>query len=96
MRLTKKIVFVILLLCLIINNGPDFSDNGKKRLFEPFRSAKPGKGAGLGLNIYYNPNKNHGGSITLNENYHEGAHFIITIPKGGSKNDGKTGTIVHR
>jgi len=75
-----------------IDNGPGFSDSIKKGMFQPFKSTKPGKGAGLGLNISYNIIRNHGGTITLNENYHKGAHLIIKIPKGDKRNDRKTNT----
>ncbi|UCH92766.1 MAG: hypothetical protein JSV88_21055, partial [Candidatus Aminicenantes bacterium] len=65
-----------------IDNGPGFNDAIKAALFEPFKSTKPGKGAGLGLNISYNIIKNHKGTITLDEDYHQGAHLIVKIPKG--------------
>lgn len=71
-----------------IDNGPGFNDNIKNRVFEPFRSSKFGKGVGLGLNISYNIIRNHGGAIILDDNFHEGAHLIINIPKGGTRNDG--------
>jgi signal transduction histidine kinase len=75
-----------------IDNGPGFNDAIKAGLFEPFKSTKPGKGLGLGLNISYNIIRNHGGTITLNENYHKGAHLILNIPKGDKRNDTKTNT----
>lgn len=75
-----------------IDDGPGFSDAVKSELFEPFKSTKPGKGLGLGLNISYNIIRNHGGSIKLNENYHNGAHLIVNIPKGDKRNDRKTNT----
>ena len=73
-----------------IDNGPGFNDAVKSGLFKPFKSTKPGKGIGLGLNITYNIIRSHGGTIALNENYHQGAHLIINIPRGGKRNDGKT------
>ena len=75
-----------------IDDGPGFSDEVKSDLFEPFKSTKPGKGLGLGLNISYNIIHNHGGSIKLNENYHNGAHLIVNIPKGDKRNERKTNT----
>jgi signal transduction histidine kinase len=75
-----------------IDNGPGFSDSIKNGIFEPFKSTKPGKGAGLGLNISYHIIRNHGGTITLNVDYHKGAHLIIKIPKGDKRNDRKTNT----
>jgi C4-dicarboxylate-specific signal transduction histidine kinase len=66
-----------------------FSDNGigipfknKNKIFDPFFSTKaPGKGEGLGLFIVWNLLKSQGGKITVDTNYKNGAHFIITIPK---------------
>ena len=77
------------------DTGPGFGDNIKSALFEPFKSSKPGKGTGLGLNISNSIIKNHGGTITLDETYRQGAHLIINIPIGGPKNDGKTNTIIN-
>jgi len=78
-----------------IDNGPGIQDSIKSVLFKPFKSSKPGKGTGLGLNISYNIIKNHGGTIFLDENFREGAHVIINIPKGGPRYDGKTNTFIN-
>jgi signal transduction histidine kinase len=79
-----------------IDTGPGFRDTIKAALFEPFKSTKKGKGFGLGLNISDSIIKNHGGTITLDENYRNGTHLIVNIPKGGPSNDGKTNTTDHR
>jgi signal transduction histidine kinase len=78
-----------------IDTGPGFSEAVIPEMFEPFKSTKPGKGSGLGLNISYHIIINHGGSIRLDENYKEGAHLIIKIPvnlerKGGLNINGKS------
>lgn len=83
MKLTEKIVFVILLLRFVFS---------RVFFFEPFKSTEPDKVAGLGLNISHNIIRNHGSTIMLNEDYHKGAHLIIKIPEGDKKNDGKTNT----
>lgn len=74
----------------IIDNGPGVPDSVKADIFQPFRSTKSGKGIGLGLHISHNIITNHGGTISLDENDQQGAHFIIKIPnenKGGLSND---------
>lgn len=70
-----------------IDNGPGFDNSIKAAMFQPFRTTKPGKGSGLGLNISYNIITNYGGTITLDDSYREGAHLIVKIPvRGGSTN----------
>jgi signal transduction histidine kinase len=85
-----------------IDNGPGFSDAVKAEMFKPFRSTKPGKGSGLGLNISYHIISNHGGTISLDETYKGGARLMVNIPaeypntntntkgKGGSTINGKS------
>jgi len=80
-----------------IDNGPGFSDEIKAAIFTPFQTTKFGKGSGLGLYISNNIIINHGGTITLNESYKEGAHLIIRIPKkGGLFNESKASTAADR
>ena len=80
-----------------IDNGPGFRDDMKAAIFAPFQTTKFGKGSGLGLYISNNIIINHGGTITLNESYKEGAHLIIRIPKkGGPFNEPKTSTTADR
>ena len=76
------------------DNGPGFDDSIKSEIFQPFKSTKAGKGSGLGLNISYNIIANHGGTITLDDNYSEGAHLIIKIPKNGGLNNASNGKSV--
>jgi signal transduction histidine kinase len=73
-----------------IDNGPGIPDAFKAGIFLPLQPGKPGSGTGLGLRISHNIFTNHGGTITLNDNYQRGTHFIINIPKelkGGRSND---------
>jgi len=73
-----------------IDNGPGVSEQYKRVLFQPFKSTKGNYGTGLGLNISQHIVSNHGGTITLDESYAQGAHFIIRIPrKGGINHDEK-------
>ena len=65
------------------DSGPGFPDAIKKRVFEPFNSAKETKGAGLGLYIAYHIVKRHGGSMVLDDTYLGGAHLIVTLPRRG-------------
>lgn len=80
-----------------IDNGPGVDEKYKKALFQPFKSTKGNQGTGLGLNISQHIISNHGGTITLNEDYTQGAHFIIRIPrKGDSNHDEKASYPGHR
>lgn len=63
-----------------IDNGPGVSPEIKKRLFEPFVSTKQEKGVGLGLYVSYKIIENHNGEILYNDDYKEGAYFIIRLP----------------
>ncbi|MCP4220726.1 MAG: HAMP domain-containing protein [bacterium] len=71
-----------------IDSGPGIGAEIKPYLFTPFKTSKVGKGTGLGLHISNNIIVNHGGTITLNEEYRDGAHLVIRIPKkGGQSNE---------
>ena len=69
-----------------IDTGPGFSPEIKKKLFIPFKTTKAGKGTGLGLYVSHNIVLNHGGSITLDDTYKQGAHLVVEIPKRGGPN----------
>ncbi|RJP71389.1 MAG: response regulator [Candidatus Abyssobacteria bacterium SURF_17] len=66
----------------------EFSDNGhgvreadRNKVFEPFFTTKEvGKGTGLGLSISYGIVKEHGGELSLDDAYHDGARFIVKLP----------------
>lgn len=66
------------------DNGPGVSPDISKRIFEPFYSTKDKNkgegGEGLGLFIVWNILKMYGGKIRIDESYHKGARFLITIP----------------
>ncbi len=65
------------------DSGPGFAPEMRENMFTPFFTTKYGKGSGLGLYISNTIIMNHGGSITLDETYKDGAHLIVRIPKGG-------------
>jgi signal transduction histidine kinase len=73
-----------------IDTGPGIRDDMKDTVFAPHKTTKLGIGAGLGLYISKNILINHGGTITLDDNYKNGAHFIVRLPqKGGPINENK-------
>ena len=59
-------------------NGIDESDLGK--IFQPFFSAKKGKGIGLGLSICNRIIENHGGKISVESKPGKGTSFRIHLP----------------
>jgi two-component system NtrC family sensor kinase len=69
-----------------IDTGPGFSPGIKKQLFVPFKTTKAGKGTGLGLYVSHHIILNHGGAITLDDTYKQGAHLVVEIPKKGDPN----------
>jgi signal transduction histidine kinase len=63
------------------------SDNGRgiekadlAKIFQPFFSAKKGKGIGLGLSICSRIIENHGGRLTVESDPGKGATFRIHLP----------------
>ncbi|MEQ2356133.1 MULTISPECIES: sensor histidine kinase [Pseudoalteromonas] len=71
----------------------EYADNGmgvpkaiKKRIFDPFVTTRRGEGgSGLGMHLVYNlVTQALGGSITLDEEFSQGAKFIITLPLSGN------------
>ncbi|MBR8843735.1 MULTISPECIES: HAMP domain-containing sensor histidine kinase [Pseudoalteromonas] len=70
----------------------EYADNGmgvpkaiKKRIFDPFVTTRRGEGgSGLGMHLVYNlVTQALGGTITLDEEFSQGAKFIITLPLSG-------------
>jgi len=67
---------------IFTDTGVGIHLNDKNKIFEPFFTTKsPGKGEGLGLFIVWNLLKIYAGKIEIDNNYNDGARFIISIPK---------------
>jgi two-component system NtrC family sensor kinase len=63
------------------DDGPGVSEEVRERLFEPFVTTKEvGKGTGLGLAVCRGLIEAAGGTITLSDDYTDGARFVITLP----------------
>jgi signal transduction histidine kinase len=71
-----------------IDNGPGVPDDVKSSLFEPFVTTKEDKGVGLGLYISYKIVGKHGGEIIYDEDYKDGAHFIVRLPVDRRREEG--------
>jgi len=63
----------------IRDTGPGIPPENKSRLFAPYFSTKR-KGTGLGLAIVARILEEHGGAVRVDEDYTEGAGFIVTLP----------------
>ncbi len=61
------------------DNGPGIPSNIREKVFQPFFTTKE-EGSGLGLSISTRIIEEHGGSLQLVSEGHEGATFIITLP----------------
>ena len=65
----------------IEDNGPGLPKEYERRLFDPFFTTKDtGKGSGLGLSISFNIIEKMGGVIIFENNYPNGAKFIVKLP----------------
>ncbi len=61
------------------DNGPGLNSEQATRAFDPFYTTKV-KGTGLGLAIAKRIVEAHGGTISLNSGYRDGAEFVIVLP----------------
>ncbi len=64
---------------IVTDSGAGMDEAQLNRLFEPFRTTKPG-GSGLGLAILYRIVEAHGGSIRVSSVKGEGTEFTIFMP----------------
>jgi two-component system NtrC family sensor kinase len=63
------------------DNGPGIAPENLKRIFNPFFTTKEvGKGTGLGLSLCYGIVSEHGGTVTAQSTFGEGAAFFIELP----------------
>lgn len=66
----------------VTDSGPGVDAAIRPHLFEPFATSKPpGKGTGLGLAICYEIITQHGGKLWLDDSYHDGARFVVMLPR---------------
>ena len=71
----------------IEDNGPGMDEQTRKRIFEPFFTAKPaGVGTGLGLSVsYFIVTENHRGEMAVESHPGAGAKFVIRLPMAGRR-----------
>ncbi len=64
---------------IVRDNGPGIKPDVADTLFDPFVTSKP-QGMGLGLSISHGIIEAHGGKLTVNPDYREGAEFVFYLP----------------
>ena len=62
------------------DNGSGIDQEDLAKIFQPFFSAKKGKGIGLGLSISDRIIKNHGGTIAVESTPGKGTTFRLHLP----------------
>ncbi len=63
------------------DNGNGIPQKILNKIFQPFFTTKPtGQGNGLGLSLFYDRVKAHGGEIKVNTKENEGTEFTIQLP----------------
>jgi signal transduction histidine kinase len=68
---------------VVRDNGPGVSADARSSMFNPFYSGREaGRGLGLGLSKCWRIITLHGGSITLDDTYSDGARFVVCLPVG--------------
>ncbi len=73
------------LLLRVQDHGPGIAEEHRDRIGEPFFRGDPSRtratgGSGLGLYLATLVARAHGGTLTLDRNYHDGAAFEVLIP----------------
>jgi C4-dicarboxylate-specific signal transduction histidine kinase len=71
---------------VVEDTGPGVPQAFRVSIFDSFFTTKPkGEGTGLGLSICKGIIEEHGGSLSLDESYTEGARFVISLPRPGAE-----------
>jgi signal transduction histidine kinase len=66
---------------IVSDNGPGIAEQDIAKLFDPFFTTKDvGKGTGLGLSICYGIVRDHGGTLSVQNESPRGAKFTIELP----------------
>ena len=64
------------------DTGPGVPQGLRTRVFQPFFTTKgPNQGTGLGLALSKSVARDHGGDLMLDDDIHEGARFVIRLPR---------------
>lgn len=67
---------------IVEDNGPGIPRDIRGRIFDPFFTTKDvGNGTGLGLSICQSMLNRRGGSIRYDNEYDEGARFVVELPR---------------
>lgn len=80
-RLESDADFLVL---RVEDSGPGVPMGLRKAIFDPFFTNKP-KGTGLGLAICRRIASEHGGTVSLDSEFKQGAAFVLRLPKLGSR-----------
>lgn len=72
-----------------IDNGPGVPTAGQEHVFEPFHTTRQG-GTGLGLSVAQAVARAHGGELSLDTGWTQGACFELSLPLGAATIDGDT------
>ena len=69
-----------MILITVADTGFGIEEKDLTRIFQPFFSAKKGRGMGLGLSISERIIKNHGGKINVESQPGQGTTFRLYLP----------------
>jgi signal transduction histidine kinase len=69
-----------MVLITVADTGCGIEEKDLTRIFQPFFSAKKGRGMGLGLSISERIIKNHGGKINVESQPGQGTTFRLYLP----------------
>jgi len=76
----------------VADTGSGMSPAVRQRIFEPFFSTKPGRGAGVGLAQVYGIVRRHAGYVDVTSEEGRGTTFTVYLPLVGARSESRTGT----